>query len=207
MKIIFTIIILFSFWSGHGATAAEVGDIYFSDKTFASTMQSGKQAIGVVYWVSPNKDFGYIMSLDEPTTTMNVFNANVYCLEYYTEGTLAGDWKLPQRIELIRMGKYKVNGTVTDNYTAMNNILSKVTKADGNKATTLGNKSYVANSAWPYCFNPYSGVISGGGGNTQASGTKYSVRCITAFQKGFSYEDIFYNFSSFHISLSQCKCS
>ena len=180
MKIFFTIFLL-SILVCRNASAVEVGDIYFSDKTFSSSMQSGKQAIGLVYWVSPNKDFGYIMALDEASSNMNVFNANVYCLEYYTEGTLAGDWKLPQRIELIRMGKYRVNGTTTDNYTAMNNILGRVTKADGKAATKLSSKNYVANSSYPYAFNPATGRITGGGGTAQGAAASYGVRCITAF--------------------------
>ena len=181
MKTFFSTLLLSSLLLAGSAAAVEVGDIYYSDKTFSSSVQSGKKAIGVVYWVSTNKDFGYIVALEEAPSTMNVFNANVHCLEYYTEGTLAGDWKLPQRIELVRLGKHRVNNATVDNYAKINAVLAKVTKANGSKATALGNKNYVANSTYPYAVNPYSGAIGGGGGNAQSSGTKYSVRCVTAF--------------------------
>ena len=75
----------------------------------------------------------------------------------------------------------RVNNATVDNYAKINAVLAKVTKANGSKATALGNKNYVANSAYPYAVNPYSGAIGGGGGNAQSSGTKYSVRCVTAF--------------------------
>ena len=81
-KTFITALLLFVTLLAPAARAVEVGDIYFSDKTFASSMQSGKKAIGLVYWVSANKDYGYIMSLEEPGEgTMNPYNANIYCLE------------------------------------------------------------------------------------------------------------------------------
>ncbi len=181
MKTFLSTLLLSSFLLAGSAAAVEIGDIYYSDKTFSSSVQSGKKAIGVVYWVSTNKDFGYIVALEEAPSTMNVFNANVHCLEYYTEGTLAGDWKLPQRIELVRLGKYKVNGTLVDNYTKINNVLGKVTKANGSKATKLTSKNYVANSTYPYAINPSTGVFTGGGGAAQSASASYAVRCITAF--------------------------
>ena len=125
MKTFLSTLLLSSLLLAGSAAAVEVGDIYYSDKTFSSSVQSGKKAIGVVYWVSTNKDFGYIVALEEAPSTMNVFNANVHCLEYYTEGTLAGDWKLPQRIELVRLGKYRVNNTTVNNYAKINITMLK----------------------------------------------------------------------------------
>ena len=85
IKTFITALLLSATLLAPAARAVEVGDIYFSDKTFASSMQSGKKAIGLVYWVSANKDYGYIMSLEEPGEgTMNPYNANIYCLEYFT---------------------------------------------------------------------------------------------------------------------------
>lgn len=177
-----TALLLFATLLAPAARAVEVGDIYFSDKTFAGSMQSGKKAIGLVYWVSANKDYGYIMSLEEPAEgTMNPYNANIYCLEYFTEGTKAGDWKLPQRIEMIRMGYEKNNGQVIDKFTTLNNKLKSVTKASGGAATQLTATHYVTNSYLPYAFAPNNGTYAGGGGWNAGSGTKYRVRCITVF--------------------------
>ena len=165
------------------AKAVEVGDIYFSDGTFNSSMQTGKKAIGLVYWVSPGKDFGYIMSLEEPSTTLNAYNADVYCEEYYTEGTLAGDWWLPKRIEMLRMGNEKINGTANNKFTTLNNKLKTVTKSTGGTATSLTAANYISSSYYAYTFNPSTGGITAGsyGSNSQSSGNKYRVRCITAF--------------------------
>ena len=65
MKTFFSTLLLSSLLLAGSAAAVEVGDIYYSDKTFSSSVQSGKKAIGVVYWVSTNKDFGYIVALEE----------------------------------------------------------------------------------------------------------------------------------------------
>ena len=182
IKTFITALLLFVTLLAPAARAVEVGDIYFSDKTFASSMQSGKKAIGLVYWVSANKDYGYIMSLEEPGEgTMNPYNANIYCLEYFTEGTKAGDWKLPQRIEMIRMGYEKNNGQVTDKFTIVNKKLRSVTKADGKAATQLTATYYITNSYTPYAFAPNNGTYSGGGGWLAGNANKYRVRCITVF--------------------------
>lgn len=182
IKTFITALLLSATLLAPAARAVEVGDIYFSDKTFSSSMQSGKKAIGLVYWVSANKDYGYIMSLEEPAEgTMNPYNANIYCLEYFTEGTKAGDWKLPQRIEMIRMGKEINNGQVTDKFTIVNKKLQSVTKADGKAATQLTGAYYVTNSYTPYGFAPNNGTYTVGGGWLAGNANKYRVRCITVF--------------------------
>ena len=170
-------------WSITSAQAVEVGDIYFSDGTFNSSMQTGKKAIGLVYWVSPGKDFGLIMSLEEPSSTLNAYNADVYCEEYYTEGTYAGDWWLPKRIEMLRMGNEKINGTANNKFTTLNNKLNTITKPTGGKATVLSATNYISRSNYAYMFNPSTGAITAGStaNNNQSSGNKYRVRCITSF--------------------------
>ena len=181
-KTFITALLLFVTLLAPAARAVEVGDIYFSDKTFASSMQSGKKAIGLVYWVSPNKDFGLIMSLEEPASNLNAYNADVYCSEYFTDGTLAGDWWLPKRIEMLRMSTEKINGTSNNKFTVLNNKLKTITKADGKAAAQLSAAAYVTRSGLCYNFNPSSGGISqsGSANNAQSSGATFKVRCITA---------------------------
>ena len=79
----------------HTAQAVAIGDTYYSDKTFSAELVASKTPIGLVYWVSPGGDFGLIMQLEQPANTMNYYGANLYCNEYKTEGTKAGDWWLP----------------------------------------------------------------------------------------------------------------
>ena len=183
MKTIFTSLILSATLLSSPAAAVEVGDIYYIDKTFSSTVQSGKKAIGLVYWVSANKDYGYIMSLEEPTTTLNPYNANVYCQEYQIDGQTLGEWRLPYFVELVRMGNETINGKNNNKFTTINNKLKTLTKPSGGKATALSSANYVTKSYNPQTFNPSTGVpTSGGGGGWSAgSSTKYNVRCITGF--------------------------
>ena len=182
MKTFFSTILLSSLLLAGSAAAVEVGDIYYSDKTFSSAVQSGKKAIGVVYWVSTNKDYGYIMSLEEPTTTLNPYNANVYCQEYQIDGQTLGEWRLPYFVELVRMGNETINGKNNNKFTTINNKLKTLTKPSGGKATAISSANYVTKSYNPHVFNPSTGVPSTGGGGWEAgSGTKYKVRCITGF--------------------------
>ena len=112
-----------------------------------------------------------------------VYNADVYCEEYYTDGTVAGDWWLPKRIEMLRMGNEKINGTANNKFTTLNNKLKTVTKSTGGKATALSATNYISRSAYAYSFNPSTGAITAGSTsiNNQNNANKYRVRCITAF--------------------------
>lgn len=182
-KTYLSVLALLCCWSFSHAQAVEIGDIYYSDGTFASSMQTGKKAIGLVYWVSPGKDFGLIMSLEEPSTTQNAYNADVYCEEYYTEGTYAGDWWMPKRIEMLRMGNEQINGKNNNKFTTLNNKLKTVTKSTGGTATALSAASYISSSGYAYSFNPSTGAITAGSTayNNQSNNNKFRVRCITAF--------------------------
>lgn len=182
MKTIFSTLLLSATLLTSPAVAVEVGDIYYIDKTFSSTVQSGKKAIGLVYWVSANKDYGYIMSLEEPTTTLNPYNANVYCQEYQIDGQTLGEWRLPYLVELVRMGNETIADKSNNKFTTLNNKLKTLTKPSGGAATALSSANYVTKSSNPQTFNPSTGVPSTGGGGWEAgSGTKYNVRCITGF--------------------------
>ena len=182
MKIFFSTFFLSVTMLSSWANAVEVGDIYYTDKTFSSTVQSGKKAAGMVYWVSANKDYGYIMSLEEPATTLNPYNANVYCQEYQIDGKTLGEWRLPYFVELVRMGNETINGQNNNKFTTLNNKLKTLTKPSGGAATALSSANYVTKSYNPQVFNPSTGVPSTGGGGWKAgSGTKYKVRCITGF--------------------------
>lgn len=164
--------------------AADVGDIYYSDKTFSAELVKGKKPIGMVYWTSPAKDFGLIMQLEQPMSTMNHYEASQYCNEYFTEGTMAGDWRLPRRMEQIRMGEEQILGVKNGKFATLNAKLPQIKVGETvlGQALLGGNKYYRTDSQIGYVF--YLGTGGFSTVNTDDSptnGNRFYVRCITAF--------------------------
>lgn len=166
------------------AKAVDIGDIYFSDKTFSAELVKGKKPIGMVYWVSPSKAFGLVMQLEQPANKMNYYEANRYCNEYMTEGTKAGDWWLPKRMELMRMGIESINKVSNNKFAVLNAKLPQI--KDGNTvlgSPLLANQYYRANSYYGHLFNLSSttAISTTGTDDSPTNTTKYYVRCVTAF--------------------------
>lgn len=79
--------------------AVEVGDIYYSDKTFSENIVKEKNPIGLVYWVSPAKDYGRIIALKQ-SKDKSWQKSIDYCEAYSTKGSKSGSWVLPELIDL-----------------------------------------------------------------------------------------------------------
>lgn len=102
-----TILILLSVWllfSASPSAAVEIGDFYYSNKTFDRELVQGLRPIGIVYWVNEDKNSGLIAALEHPGSK-NWERAKTYCHLYLTRGTKAGDWHLPNFLELFPIDK------------------------------------------------------------------------------------------------------
>lgn len=88
----------------HSALAIEIGDIYYSNKSFNSEIIEGLHPIGVVYWVNEDKQSGILISLDQPIAK-NWQRSHAYCNLYLTRGTKSGDWHLPSILEMFPIDK------------------------------------------------------------------------------------------------------
>ena len=76
------------------AQAVEIGDIYYSNKSFSSTPVDGLLPIGIVWQVNDAGNGGLIVALEQPGSK-NWERAKTYCRLYLTRGTKAGDWFMP----------------------------------------------------------------------------------------------------------------
>ena len=112
---------IFFCWS-YTAQAVDIGDIFYHDGSFDKTVKDDKVPVGLVYWVSQKHDHGYIMSLDQPAP-MTYVSADSYCNSYVTLGTTQGEWKLPNAMELLRMGNERINGVSNTKFTTLNSKL------------------------------------------------------------------------------------
>lgn len=130
-KILLTLLLGSGILAIQPAAAVEVGDIYYSDKTFSATYNSSKMPIGLVYWVYPSKDHGYIMQLNQPAA-MTFANAKTHCANYTTLNTTIGTWRLPDFHETLLMAKESWNGVSNDKF----NVLKKTGNNYGHWRTT-----------------------------------------------------------------------
>ncbi len=172
MKKICFFALLAGLLSVNKAQAVEVGDILYNDGTISNVVDDSKIPIGLFYWVSNRKDFGYIMALNQPDD-MTYANAMAFCQSYQTLGTKKGDWSLPNRPELIKMGKEVWNGTLSDKFTLLNNKLASISIGEQLKPDV----GYWARSASKYQFtlNKYGVATKTGGSDTGA------VRCVKIY--------------------------
>lgn len=152
--------------------AVEVGDILYNDGTISSVNEDSKIPVGLFYWVSNRKDFGYIMALNQPDD-MTYSNAIAFCQSYQTLGTTKGNWAMPTRSELIKMGKEIWNGTTNDKFTLLNSKLKSISIGEQLKAGA----AYWARSQAKYQFklDVYGVATKGGASDTGA------VRCIMKY--------------------------
>lgn len=172
MKRILGSMILTLILSAGTSQAAEIGDIYYHDKSINSSIDDAKLPIGVVYWVSPDKNFGLILSLNQPEK-MNNAAANNYCANYMTLGTKAGDWQLPQLYELVRMGKEQWDGIDNNKFEVLNTALAKLSMATPLKSDS----GYIASGTKAWNANLSTGALGMGNSTTNT----YYVRCVTGF--------------------------
>lgn len=165
------------------ALAVEVGDIYYDDKTFSSDVLTSKRPVGLVYWVADRKDHGYIMQLDQNAAQMNYYLANQYCAGYYTGGTKAGDWSVPRRIELNRMGTEKWLGVANDKFNYLNTRLAAIKTTNEQIGKPLiANQYYWSDSYYGYAFYLNIGGYAYKGTGTGQSDSNFAyVRCVMAF--------------------------
>ena len=172
MKNFFYCLILMILTLAAPAKSAEVGDIYYHDKTFSNKVDPDKVPIGVVFWVSPDNNFGLIVSLEQLPNTLGVTDADAYCNNFSTLGTNPGDWHLAYADDLFKLGNMYDNktGKLTNNLSIINNALKNIPTASQLKSTiyVTYNSSYGA------------GVNLSTGEFTSSNG-KFEVRCITGF--------------------------
>ena len=177
MKNLFYCLILMILTLAAPAKSAEVGDIYYHDKTFSNKVDPDKVPIGVVFWVSPDNNFGLIVSVEQITNKLNLTEAKAYCSNFSTLGTKPGDWALPAIDDLLKLGNsFSVElGGLTNNLTTINNILKTIPVAGQLKSTT-----YIANgiSGYPANVNLSTGAIQI---ENEYYSRVYEVRCITGF--------------------------
>ena len=170
------------------AKSAEVGDIYYHDKTFSNKVDPDKVPIGVVFWVSPDNNFGLIVSVEQINDTLNLTEAKAYCGNFSTLGTKPGDWSLPRIDDLLKLSNSystELNG-MSNNFTKINNILKNIPTASQLKSANYiayGSDETIYSSGYDrsYAFyvNLATGAINGTG--LTISAQKYEVRCITGF--------------------------
>lgn len=157
------------------AKSAEVGDIYYHDKTFSNKVNPDKVPIGVVFWVSPDNNFGLVVSLEQIPNPLNITDANAYCTNFSTLGTSPGSWVLPRIDDLLKLGNSynRQTKSIINNLTKINNVLKTIDIASQIKETR-----YIAysNTGYSYKVNLTTGNLA-----STNSNEKLEVRCITGF--------------------------
>ncbi len=108
--------------------AVEVGDIYYSNKTFNAKLLDGLIPVGIVWQVNNNKDGGLIMSLEQPGSK-NWEKAQTYCRVYQTIGTKSGDWFLPDFLQLFPINKLQQQRIGPHTFLYLNQKLEKIKSA------------------------------------------------------------------------------
>ena len=156
--------------------AVDVGDVFYSDGTFSSTIteDANKLPIGLVYWVGIGKDNGLIMSLKQPAD-MNFTDAVKHCDNYEVLGTDPGSWRLPDLSEQITMGVEYWNGVSNDKFNILNEKLGKISIAQ-----KLLTGEYHSNTTGTggTSVNLSTGVVQPRA--STSSGSKH-VRCVRTF--------------------------
>lgn len=150
--------------------AVEVGDIYYHDNTFDNTYLSSKMPVGLVYWVSARKDHGFIMALNQPDD-MTYDNAIAYCKSYQILGVAKGTWHVPNRLELVHLGKEQWDGTANDKFNQLNNKLATI--------TGIGEKLKAGSYYWARSSAKYLMKLDTYGVTTGSSSG--AVRCVMDF--------------------------
>lgn len=163
------------------ARAAEVGDIFYSDKTFSSKLESDKLPIGLLYYVSVAGDYGLVMALNQPPAK-NYREAWTYCNDYTPLGTSRGFWRLPTLQEWMRAMNEQWNGVKNNKLTILNQKLATISIANA-----LLTGDYIARTSASGQTDGYYNLINLNTGVIPSSYSQYAnsdssarnFRCIT----------------------------
>ena len=160
-------------YTNSSPNAAEVGDILYHDGTFDKTVLSDKVPIGVVFWVSDRRDHGYVLTLEQPAK-MAYSSAISYCNSYKTLGTAAGDWKLPNAMEILRMGNERINGVTNTKFNTLNTKLKSIP----NGQELLASQYYwIESRGFGLTYLDKFGFTT----SNDSAGSMYYPRCVKGF--------------------------
>ena len=163
-----TIILAALLWC-HNAGAVDVGDIYYSDRTFSTNLNSSKMPIAVVYWVNTDKTKAYVLALRQPEN-MTLSVAKTQCANFSTLGTNSGDWDLPTMKQAFNMITQRWNGVSDNKFSVVNSKLGKIETGQALKNDYYWTLGY--QNKWK--VNPSTGDMSYDG---STSGSR-AVRCV-----------------------------
>ena len=110
------------------AQAVEIGDIYYSNKSFSSTPVDGLLPIGIVWQVNDAGNGGLIVALEQPGSK-NWERAKTYCRLYLTRGTKAGDWFMPDFLQMFPIDKMQNRRINARTFLHINDRLALVKEA------------------------------------------------------------------------------
>lgn len=110
------------------AQAVEIGDIYYSNKSFSSTPVDGLLPIGIVWQVNDAGNGGLIVALEQPGSR-NWERAKTYCRLYLTRGTKAGDWFMPDFLQMFPIDKMQNRRINARTFLHINDRLALVKEA------------------------------------------------------------------------------
>lgn len=156
--------------------AIEVGDIYYSNKTFNNQLLEGLVPVGIVWQVNSTKDSGLIMSLEQPGSK-NWEKAQTYCRLYQTRGTKSGDWFLPDLLQIFPINKLQQQRVGAHTFLHLNDKLEKI-----KSARPLKNDTYLTSSDYAEDKNFAVGVkLSTGEIAKVKKKSRNSFRCMMSF--------------------------
>ena len=143
-----------------------VGHIVYSDGTTTANYNAAKRPIGIVIYVhhSPQKNHGLIMGLEAPLPRTRE-EAIIYCNGYSTQGTLAGDWHLPDA------GEVWMYSNANPDYT-LSNFNAYLDKAFGGDTLDSMYSNFFANNYNNYCNN-HSFVTNGCSNSNRYNSSSY----------------------------------
>lgn len=130
-----------------------VGHVVYSDGTTSANYNANKRPIGIVIYVhhSPQKNHGLIMGLEAPLPRTRE-EAIIYCNGYSTQGTLPGDWHLPDAGEVWMYSQANPDYTLSQFNTYLANTFGgdslEIMYSDFFGNGYSGNRSYCG--SWSY---------------------------------------------------------
>ena len=113
------------------------------------------------------------MALNQPDD-MTYGNAEAYCQSYQVLGIPKGTWHVPNRMELLHMGKEQWNGTANDKFTQLNAKLATI--------TGIGESLKSGSMYWARSQSRYRFKLNAYGVDTQSGASATgAVRCVMIF--------------------------
>jgi hypothetical protein len=185
----------------------QVGDYFYSDKTYSTNLKTNKTVIGIVFWIDPtDPNKGKIISLDESNLVWNKDNTTIPGTESKTDGaantatfTSYSDYltKFPCVAWCVAKNTPTITGIswyvpacneLADLYGTNGAIKDKVNAALGNisGAAMLSNNSYYFSSTQSLDYtstNPYIYIVSLSNGMflNGVKSNPNNVRAVSAF--------------------------